>query len=333
MLRCKLDNCPIVKDGRCLEGRGADCPNLIVDSEPSVADSKLDGHFEESQDSVRPVFESLPGIAPLEVAEARAFARRGPCTVVVLAGMRESGKTSLIARLHQLFQAGPVGGLDFAGSRSLPFFEERNWLASVQSGVTEPTMERTSSQFDNSFIHLTVREADHGARIEVFLNDISGETFKTAVAAQSTCESLIGLARADHLVVLVDGHALAQPTMRHYHIEQVRDFLQRVLQNGQCGKRTALHIVISKLDELVGHAAVADKIEAVFATLLRPAVASLNFWRIAARPTDGSYPTSETIAELFVFWTRVTHRYPRPALAVKPREAWGRDFCRYGIGA
>jgi hypothetical protein len=168
----------------------------------------------EVSNSISAVFELLPGRLPLDVEEARSFARRGPCMVVALAGMPECGKTSLLARLHQLFQAGPVAGFEFAGSRSLPHFEELNWLATLESGVPAPTMPRSSSQFDNSFIHLAVRSIDNHTRMELLLNDITGETFEKAVASQPECEKLIALARADHLVVVVDGGALATAMSR-----------------------------------------------------------------------------------------------------------------------
>jgi len=329
MPSCKLENCPVVKDGRCLEGRGADCPNLIPDSIASEPTRELLA----SADHIKPIqltFEPLLGLAPLEVAEARNFARRGPCTVVALAGMPECGKTSLLARLHQLFQAGPVAGFDFAGSRSLPHFEELNWLATIESGVSKPTMKRSSTLFDNCFLHLAVRSIDSGTRTELLLNDITGETFEKAVASQSKCEELVALARADHLVILVDGAALASPILRYHHIEQASDFLQRVLGSGQCGAHTALQIVITKLDKLRGHEAVADKIEADFDARFRAAVGSLKFWRIAARPMDGSLPTSELIGEFFSYWARTTLRYPTPTLPNVRRDTWARDFCRYG---
>lgn len=330
MPRCKLENCPVAKDGRCLEGRGTDCPHLILDPDASESIAEPPKIAEPSE-SIATTFESLPGRAPLDITEARRIAGRGPCIVVALAGMPECGKTSLLARLHQLFQASSVAEFDFAGSQSLPHFEEMNWRATIESGESKVKMTRSSSQFDNSFLHLAVRSTSNETHVELLLNDIAGETFKKAVTAQSKCQKLVALARADHLVVLVDGGELAEPALRHYQVEQVRDFLQRVLQSGQCGAHTALHIVTSKLDKLRGHEAIADNMEADFETILRSAVGSLNFWRIAARPMDGSLPTKKRIGELFAFWAGTTHRYPTPTPSIVPRHVWARDFCRYGI--
>jgi hypothetical protein len=326
--RCSLDACPVAKDGRCLEGRGADCPNLLSETEVAAAAESVEAP--ETVGSRSPTFEPLPGRFPLELAEARAVSRRGPCAVVALVGMPECGKTSLLARLHQMFQAGPVAGFDFAGSRSLPHFEELNWLATVESGGSHVTMHRSSSQFDNSFLHISVRSRVDQGRIEVLLNDITGETFEKAVASQPKCDDLIGLARADHLVVLVDGAALASSGTRHHHLEQVRDFLQRVDQGGQCGKHTALHIAISKLDKLHGHEAIVDGVAAGFSERPDAAMGSVRFWRLAARPTDGSLPTTDDIAQMFLSWITITHRYPTSIPSAVPRGFWARDFCRYG---
>jgi len=250
--------------------------------------------------------------------------------VVALVGMKECGKTTLLARLHQLFLSRPLAGFDFAGCRSLPRFEELNWLATVESGAAQPKMLRTSSQFDNSFIHIAVRPNNGGPRVDLLLNDISGETFNAAVAAQSTCDTLLALARADHLVTLVDGAALADPARRHLHVSQVADFLQRVTQSGQCGAQTALHLVVSKLDELKGNLGPASAMEADVAARFANQFGSITCWRVAARPMDGSLPTFEPIGKLFAAWVQKTHRYPRPVLATPPRHIWHRDFCRFG---
>lgn len=330
MPSCKLNNCPVATGGRCIEALGPDCPNLIPDSSSSLPHGEI-SYAPKASHPLEPTYESLPGIAPLEVSEARHFSRRGRSIVVALTGMPDCGKTSLLARLHQLFQAGPLAGFDFAGSRTLPRFEELNWKATFESGVPEPTMEHSSAQLDNSFMHLAVRPTHGGVRVDLLLNDIAGETFNEAVEAQESCQKLVALARADHLLVLIDGAALVNPALRYHHIEQVHDFIQRVLQSGQCGTHTALHLVISKLDQLKNCEALADDMEKKFDAGFRSKVGSLAFWRVAARPMDSSNPTAEKIGELFASWVHTTHRYPFPATRSVSQEICARDFCRFGI--
>lgn len=330
MSNCRLENCTFAKDGRCLEGLGENCPNLLSEASKPITPT-IAPVSSRKNEPLQPSFELLPGTAPLDLAEARILARRGTCKVVTLVGPKECGKTSLLARLHQLFQSGPILEYSFAGSHSLPRLEELNWNATVDSGNASPIMDRSPHRYDNSFVHLSVRSRETGMRTEILFNDISGETFQKAVATQSICGSLIGIARADHLVILVDGEALASPThSRHHHIGQTRDFLQRVLQSKQCGATTALHIVISKQDKLRGSEHVADTMKTDLESVFKIKFGQMIFWRIAARPTDGSLPTTHEIQNLFTSWVKTSYRYPELKLPNTPRHGRSRDFCRYG---
>src|ERR1035441_7479697 len=101
MLHCKIPACTVSIDGRCLEGRGVNCPNLLPEDAPAATvDASLESvETAELQGSIYPETESLFSGLPLEVDEAREFSQQGRAIVVSMAGMSESGKTSLIARL------------------------------------------------------------------------------------------------------------------------------------------------------------------------------------------------------------------------------------------
>ena len=331
MSRCKLTDCPVSKNGRCLEDRGAECPNLLPDDskylavEEEIGISKASIFRDES-------FSALPSGGSLEMNDARFFTRGGPTQVISFVGGRECGKTSLLARIHQMFQAGPIDKFVFSGSQTLARFEELNWLATLESKAAKPSMKRTSTQFDNTFLHLAVREAETQRRVDLLLNDISGESFGTAIASQARCDELLALDRADHLVVMVDGESLALPRLRHRQSEQVLDFLQRVIQTRRCGLHTAVHIVVSKLDKLGGQegsvAALEEQCKQKFGNGI---FGSLSFEKLAARPMDGSLPTLPPIQKLFRQWATISHQR---SLQTKPDEephGWERDFCRFGL--
>lgn len=326
MPHCKLPDCPFSKTGRCLEGRGTDCPNLLPGDTPAGAT------IEPEPAPVASSTVRLYSGNPLALKEAREFSGRGRATVVALVGLSECGKTSLLARLHQLFQEGPVGGYHFAGSRTMLRFEELNWKATVESGVTAPQMDRSSRIYDNSFLHFTVRSPDGDREYsDVLLNDISGETVRDAVKNQSLSEQLLGLARADHLVVVADGGALSDLEQCFDHAGRVSSFVQRIVQSGQIGRQTVMHLVISKKDEMKdGGEAVAMQLEADFRRLFADKVGGFYFWRIAARPCDGTHPTKAEIAKLFAKWATTSLRYPGADLTNLPAIDWARDFCRYG---
>jgi Double-GTPase 2 len=340
MASCKLVDCTIAKDARCLEGRGEACPNLMPENGSDlllVLPADNDDVADLSSVMPSPSEALYPGL-PLEISEAREFSQQTRTQVVSLAGMTESGKTSLLARLHQQFLAGPVAGYEFAGSRTLLRFEELNWKATVESRVSAPTMDHSSRQFDNSFLHLTVRKRDDsGVVVELLLNDISGETFPEAIAAESVCNQLLCLRRADHLALVVDGAAIADRSLRHDHIAKAMNFVQRVLQTGQIGKRTILHLIISKEDVLKHETHVdendlaAKGLEHDFASKFRHHVAEIVSWRIAARPTDGSMPTTDEIDLLFSRWAGTTRRYADIAPHDFHPPIFARDFSRFGV--
>jgi hypothetical protein len=338
MARCKLPDCPISKDGRCLEGRKETCPNLIPDDvstdEPEVA-MQLD---DAARSATRPM-ESLNAGLPLEIAEAREFTRASRAVLVTLAGMKECGKTSLIARLHQQFQGGPVGDYQFAGSRTLFRFEEMNWRAMLDSGATSPAMERSSRQFNNALLHVKVRKkSSDEAIVDVLLNDVAGETFPDLIAVEGLCEQLLCLRRADHLAVLIDGASIASRDSRYDHFAKIRNFVQRLLQTGQIGKPTVLHLIISKQDALKSedeainteNLEAAEKLKKDFTKLFTSKVGKIHVWQLAARPDDGSMPTEETISQLFTTWVSTSCRLaPLPTTSSEAARPV-RDFCNFG---
>ena len=335
MTRCKLANCTVAEDSRCLEGRGPDCPNLLTDDGVGIP---LEAAKETSESIAYPATEYLYSGRPLEIAEAQEISRRGRAIVIALAGMKKSsGKTSLIARLHQQFQGGPIAGYYFKGSRTLWRLEELNWLATVESGSGSPSMERSSRQYDNSFLHFTVQKSGTSdGYIDLLVNDISGETFPEVIVAESICEQLVGLQRADHLAIVVDGDAISDRNLRHDHCAKAKNFIQRALRTGQIGSKTVLHLIISKLDILrkanvEENDEAAIRLEGEFRALFAHDMAAIHTWRLAARPLDGSMPTESVVAELFGTWAGSTFRYAKADAHDSATAEGARDFSRFGI--
>jgi hypothetical protein len=345
MSHCALDTCTYGADGKCLKGLGASCPNILTDKDTDEGSLGSDlnqrddeeGASEDAQTIPFTETEPLYSGGPLEIADARAITRGSRTSIVCLAGMPESGKTTLLARLHQLFQAGRLGQYSFAGSRTLLRFEEINWMACLESGPGKPTTEHTSRRYDNTCLHTRVLQSGtQQGRKDLLLNDISGDTYPEAISASSVCETLLFLRRADHLAVVVDGAAMADRNRRHDHAAKALEFVQRALQTGQIGPWTILHLIISKLDILKAEKADSIANQAVqalengFRARYESQVARVHRWRVAARPLDGTSPTTEEIAEMFSIWVSTSNRYWFKPIAHEWDLDSGRDFSRYG---
>src|SRR6188768_15789 len=110
---CTREGCDIAQSGVCLEGFSSseDCPHV---ADPAVSAES------EAEDGIW-----LRGGEALELEEAANICRKGQTKVVLLAGPRESGKTTIITSLYESFQDAPFGGYSFAGSETLVGFERR----------------------------------------------------------------------------------------------------------------------------------------------------------------------------------------------------------------
>jgi len=292
MPRCKKQDCPYDRNGKCIENLLPNCPNLVSDApvlENLVAAEVQKGSELDSRSSV-PQYEVLHSGKKLNVAEATVILQSRPAQVVVLGGMVESGKTTLLARVFEMFQNNCVAMHRFAGSRTLADFEKLGWHATMESGAVLPTTVRTDRSENNTFLHMRLRE-NNGLRTttDVLISDIPGEIFPEAVADESVCLGIHALRRADHLVLFLDGAVLRDTHDRHDPCGKVIDFVLRALQTGQIGLHTALHLVISKCDMLPkeadnGIVLFVKTTEKSFRDQFSERFGSLHIWRIAARP-------------------------------------------------
>lgn len=77
--------------------------------------------------------------------------------VIVLAGPNESGKTTVINSIYELFQRGKMPGYLFAGSSTLPGFERRCHHDRIMSNAARADTPRTPYGEGNRFLHFRIR--------------------------------------------------------------------------------------------------------------------------------------------------------------------------------
>ena len=134
--------------------------------------------------------------------------------MIAVIGPRDSGKTSLIASVYDLFQEGPVGDIRFSRSRTLHAFEQTCHDARAASRRGVPHMNRTPIG-DVRFYHVEIGCGEAEERLSLLLGDRAGEEYLAAADDVAVVPSFTEVIRADTLTVLVDGARLLESGGRH----------------------------------------------------------------------------------------------------------------------
>lgn len=335
MPKCGLKHCPYDKDGRCVENQLPNCPNLVADGSSSpTGESELAAESEGP--TPPPTHEPVYSGNKLTSEEAASILQMNP-QVVVLGGMVESGKTTLLARIFEMFQSGIIANFRFMGTRTAVEFEKLSWHATIESGGSEPTTEHTYRSENNTFLHLRLRESSNGARpINLLIGDIPGEVFPEAISEESVCLDLYALRRANHVVLFLDSKVLKDTAKRHDHCGKIFDFVGRALQTGQVGQHTVLHLIIAKCDLIQIDTTESlnkfiSETERSFRTRFASRVGGLHSWRVAARPEQPIEPTFDEINRVFHSWTIRANPHADVFIKPPPRCGFHRDFSGFGL--
>jgi hypothetical protein len=242
----------------------------------------------------------------LSLKEAAAITMSADSSVIFLAGMPDSGKTTLLAALYEKFQNGPFAGWMFAGSRTLVRCEDICHYARLASGNATASTQRTRQGGEIELVHLSLsRQADR-LRRELLLTDISGERFRQVRDSTEEAHRLQFAANASRVALFLDAGRLGSKPERQPAARDSRQILQSFIEAGVLTAETKLDLVISRADLASGPAngeewkyidSVVDDLCARFA----PRLGAIAAWKVAARPAAG-YDEAFGLVELFGAW-------------------------------
>lgn len=246
-LACKNADCNFASDGKCVEGYEVEeCPHagvLSIDDIPEADDTEVPS--EPSESTV-----ALASGETLRREDASNLQRRYISRSVGLIGPADSGKTSLIAGVFDLFQTAPLSGASFAGSSTLIGFEKVCHLARVVSRRDIPHTERTIRGADATFFHLDLHKEDVGL-ISLFISDRSGEDYLAVTDQISQANDFFEIRRADCITLLVNGAQLAEPKQRHEVKAIAHQIVDALVEARAIRKGCRLAIVLTKRDSVV----------------------------------------------------------------------------------
>lgn len=275
----------------------------------------------------------LPGADTLAPGEASAVLCAWDARILAIAGPVNSGKTSLIAGLYDLFQRGPLGDMAFAGSRTLHGFERACHDARSASRREVPAMERTA-RGGVRFYHLQVAGGSAGGGVALLFGDRSGEEYEDLAEDVAIAQHFCEVTRADSLTILVDGDRLRQSSTRHEVRSEVL-FLLQALRDGDAVRgplRVAL--VLTKLDAVKASVA-PERADGDFETLVRDVrdrfaemLAVVEPFRIAASPKTNVVQRGTGLEALLRFWVKGRRH---PLRGATPRVELTRAFARLPV--
>lgn len=320
-ITCANRDCRVSETGRCVEGLELTvCPHYgheRADDEELAAED--DGGA--SGFGLR-----LPGADTLTLEEASKLLRKRDARVIAIIGPKDSGKTSLIASLYDLFQEGAVGGAEYARSDTLHAFELACHDARAASRRSEPDMERTPLG-EVKFYHLDLAGGVAGAGLTLLLGDRAGEEYRLAADDAAGLTSFPEIARADTLTMLVDGQRLLDAGARHNLRSEIMMILQALLDGGALRDGQRLVLVLTKFDVIQGSPN-RERAEGDFRSLLAQVqrVFSTTFSQIdscivAASPKTAAVARGIGVVDMLTFWVigAAPPAVSRPVVPASPR--------------
>jgi hypothetical protein len=237
-------------------------------------------------------------------ADVGTLSARQISRVVFIAGMPNTGKTTLLASLYDAFLRGPVDPVQFAGSRTLPRLEAISFYARIESERESAATKRTNFKDEVEFVHLDLARRSGGDRFHLFLTDISGEAFEHVRDSVQYARRFSIVRYADFLCLMVDAAVLSNLEKRQGAAHDADLILDSFMQEGLISQSTSVQVVVSRTDliPLSDEARTRAFIRSVVDSLLtriQGVCARAGMFMIAARPSHGK-PVG--LQELFDSW-------------------------------
>jgi hypothetical protein len=308
---CNEEGCQVLITGTCVNGlEFDDCPHYLQDDE--VEDYVISVKEEEKPDEelkFPDVIEVYDGKA-LKLTDVNRIANNSVTRLVILAGMPDAGKTTLLLSLMHMFATNTeFSGYLFAGSETLLDFEEKAHPSKIDSENDKETTGRTPLG-SPTFLHIKVANKDEEGKLtDLLFTDISGEDFRALKDSTAESKKFILGKRADHFALFFDTLRITTTKDRASAKAGGIGILRSLIEAGTLLPHTRIQIVFSRWDLKVNP----DKpsIEDEFITLLKSDILKLigneyaiSFHEIAARPKRDKLPFGFGIENIFPLWVK-----------------------------
>lgn len=320
---CENRECRIAQGGNCVEGHDdlVKCP--FYGREPEEIDDEQHDEGQDAADTFDGVH--LPEALPLDSGGSDKILAMLSSRMICVIGVHDSGKTSVIAGLFDLFQLGAVSECTFAGSSTLHGLEAICHDARVASERNEPHSERTK-RGEVRFYHIDVQR--DGVLQSLLIADRSGEEYEEVADLAANAADMFELRRADVITILVDGRRLASPSDRADAMGAIPLILQGMTENGAFLRKPNLAIVLTK-DDAVQSSPRKERVEQDFRAIadgvryeFAEHFGDFGSFVTCASPADTNLVRGAGLKEMLDFWMRPN----TPPKAIRIRHRNGRVF-------
>ena len=315
---CANPDCDVAKSGNCVEGVDLNkCPHF--GHPPTAVQPEAEAESRTKRKSTK-----LPVATTLAATDAISVVRATEARVLAIIGLKDVGKTSLIASFYDLFQEKPsVNGIEYARSSTLHAFELACHDARAASNRDEPHMERTG-RGEVRFYHLDVGGGEAQALLSLILADRAGEEYREAADDPTLAEGFSEISRADSVTLLIDGERMLDEGDRHNVRGDSLLMLQGLIQGGAISQGRRLAAVLTKLDLVEAseqRARVENDFEDMAARIRQIYGATFSVvetFKISASPRTNPAVRGKGIPELLAFWLKQSTP-PAPSLGAPPQ--------------
>lgn len=265
--------------------------STTVEDAPFTTGESTEGEVKKQSTGIVSDIIDLPSGKELTDNSAKLLATSRPVRWVVVVGPVGCGKTTLLTSLYELFQWSPVAGYLFAGSNTLPAFEQRCYLSRVQSEKTVPETQRSAyKEHEPDYVHMRIG-TDSLSPIDLLFTDVSGEMFNDARDSTEECRKLGFLRRAGDFLLLLDSEKGVRLEKQWAMVRDAKMILQSCIDSEMIASDCIINIVWSKFDHFVAagdqehHKKFREEAEKEFRESFESRVGHIRFGTIAARPT------------------------------------------------
>jgi hypothetical protein len=340
MAFCNEEGCEVLTTGKCVNG-------LVLNECPHYKETNDDDDFDETSlnyetdkpeeidKKVGNVVEFYSGKA-LKVNEVNRISSAAVSRLIILAGMPDAGKTTLLLSLMHLFQTKPeFENYLFAGSETLLDFEEKAHPSKADSESVEENTGRTPIG-PATFLHLSVTNKQTDQNTNLIFTDISGELFNALKDSTEQCKKFTLAERADHFVLLFDAERITNLQDRGTAKAAGIGIIKSLVQAGTLKPHTRIQIVFSRWDLYLKKGQTDNNDE--YITVLKDDIKKLfgksfelEFFEISARPQKKLLTFGYGIQKIFPMWVSQSILDGVSKKTNLPESTSGRQYLQYNF--